>query len=82
MRIVYKDGVPCKVDACGRLIAPKTKPFGGRFQEETITLRVPVSLAPEILKLCNERALQVIAERAAAFSSSYTTPGFENAEVF
>lgn len=81
MRIVFKDGIPCKVDSFGRLIAPKTKPFGGRFGEDTITLRVPLSLAPDILKMCNDRALQVIAERAAAFNSSYTTPGFEDAEV-
>lgn len=82
MRIVYKNGVPCKVDAQGRLIKSKFKPYGGRYQEDTMCIRIPVSLAPEVLKLCNDLALQVVAQRAVlADNPNYTTPGYEDAEV-
>ena len=82
MRIVYKDGVPCKVDSFGRLVPSKTKPLGGRYMEETVCIRIPISIAPQVLELCNKRAYEVILERVRiAETPNYTTPGFENAEV-
>ena len=78
MRIVYKDGIAYKVDSLGRLVPSKTRPFGcGRFHgAATTTIRVPVALVPAI------RSLIVSSLDADKIDySSYTTPGFENAEV-
>lgn len=78
MRIVFKNGEAFKVDALGRLVRSKTRPFGsGRFRgEETTVIRVPLSLLPAVRQLVFNSL-----ENDTTDYSNYTTPGFENAEV-
>lgn len=83
MRIVFKNGIPCKVDGEGRLIASNYRPFGGRYGEPTITIRVPVSIAGAVLDLCDSVAGKYRQERLSALDNpNYTTPGFEDSKIF
>lgn len=83
MRIVFKNGIPCKVDGQGRLIASNYRPFGGRYGEPTITVRIPISIAGSVLELCDAVAQNYRVEKLSALDNpAYTTPGFEDAKIY
>lgn len=83
MRIVYKNGVCCKVDSFGRLIPAKTKPYGGRYGEQTVTMRIPITLVDAVFDLLDDFAKNRRQERATMLADpNYTTPGFEDKEIY